>query len=332
MVEMMRDCSARRFVNRSVNRLEKRFLKHFLNPFFIQPVAVLVLLLTLTLSASAAHAMRAVFFQPQLKDMEIPEQRWPQIFASARALGMDTLVIQWSEYGTAFTGTREDAWLTQRVQEAAGAQLKIVMGLYADPDMFAQLDSSNDLLEGYLLPYLEKNRRLAQRWSALLLPDQLVGWYLPLEIDDRRWRDPKALEILTHYLAREVRQLSVVKDQPVYVSTFFRANISPVRYREMLTDLQRATGIRSWVQDGRGTAPLSSNEINLYLRTLTDCKQPAVAGVVYEVFKQIGPDQAFKAEALPPAQRKLALKQTAPCGLETVYFSLRYLVNFLPAN
>lgn len=332
MVEMMRDCSARRFVNRSVNRLEKRFLKHFLNPFFIQPVAVLVLLLTLALSASAAHAMRAVFFQPLLKDMEIPEQRWPQIFASARALGMDTLVIQWSAYGTAFTGTREDAWLTQRVQEAAGAQLKIVMGLYADPEMFAQMDSSNDLLEGYLLPYLEKNRRLAQRWSALLPPDQLVGWYLPLEIDDRRWRDPKALEILTHYLAREVRQLSVVKDQPVYVSTFFRANMSPVGYREMLNDLQRATGIRSWVQDGLGTAPLSTNEINLYLRTLTDCKQPAVAGVVYEVFKQTGPDQAFKAEALPPAQRKLALKQTAPCGLETVYFSLRYLVNFLPAN
>jgi len=294
----------------------------------MQPIAVLVLLLTLALSASAAQAMRAVFFQPQLKDMEIPEQRWPQIFASARALGMDTLVIQWSAYGSVLTGAREEAWLTQRVEEAASAQLKIVMGLYADPDMFAQLDSSNDLLEGYLLPYLEKNRRLAQRWSALLPPDQLVGWYLPLEIDDRRWRDPKALEILTHYLTREVRQLSVVKEQPVYVSTFFRANMSPGGYREMLTDLHRKTGIQVWVQDGRGTAPLSTNEINLYLRTLTDCKQPAVSGVVYEVFKQTGPDQAFKAEALPLAQRKLALKQTAPCGLGTVFFSLRYLVEF----
>ena len=202
------------------------------------------------------------------------------------------------------------------------------MGLYADPDMFAQMDSPNDLLEGYLLPYLEKNRRLARRWASLLPPNQLVGWYLPLEIDDRRWRDPKALEILTHYLAREVRQLSVVKDQPVYVSTFFRANMSPVGYRAMLTDLQRATGIRVWVQDGRGTAPLSTNEINLYLRTLTDCKQPAVSGLVYEVFKQTGPDQAFKAEALPLTLRRAALRQTAPCGLETVFFSLRYVVEF----
>ena len=328
MVEMMRDCSVRR----SVNRCVKRLVNQLVNWCVIQPVAVLVLLLTMASSASAAHAMRAVFFQPQIKDMEIPEQLWPQIFDSARALGMDTLVIQWSAYGTVFTGAREEAWLTQRVQEAAGAQLKIVMGLYADPDMFAQMDSPNDLLEGYLLPYLEKNRRLARRWSALLPPDQLVGWYLPLEIDDRRWRDPKALEILIHYLTREVRQLSVVKDQPVYVSTFFRANMSPGEYREMLTDLQRTTGIRVWAQDGRGTAPLSTNEINLYLHTLTDCKQPAVSGVVYEVFKQTGPDQAFQAEALPLAQRKNALKQTAPCGLETVFFSLRYVVEFLRLN
>ena len=325
MVEMMRDCSVRR----SVNRCVKRLVNQLVNRCVIQPVAVLVLLLTMASSASAAHAMRAVFFQPQLKDMEIPEQRWPQIFASARALGMDTLVIQWSAYGAVFTGAREEAWLTQRVQEASQAQLKIVMGLYADPDMFAQLDSPNDLLEGYLLSYLEKNRRLARRWSALLPPDQLVGWYLPLEIDDRRWRDSKALEILTHYLGREVRQLSVVKDQPVYVSTFFRANMSPVGYRAMLTDLQRATGIRVWAQDGRGTAPLSTNEINLYLRTLTDCKQPAVSGVVYEVFKQTtGPDQAFKAEALPLTLRRAELRQTAPCGLETVFFSLRYVVEF----
>lgn len=291
-------------------------------------IASCALLMVITLWVPSAQAMRAIFFQPQLIDMSVPERSWATIFSTTRSLGFDTLVFQWSEYGTTFSQGHEQSWLAARVNDASNAGLKIVMGLYADPDMFAQADAPNELMQDYLLSYLNKNRRLAEHWLGILPNGTLKGWYLPLEIDDRRWRDTKALEILTSYLSREVKNLSDIHDLPVYLSTFFRANMSPRVYRDMLDDLQRRSDIRIWVQDGRGTSSLTNNETQLYLHTLENCQQPAVAGVVYEIFRQSGPDQAFKAERLPAAQRKTALRQTAPCGLDTVMFSLRYVVRF----
>lgn len=284
--------------------------------------------LLISLWVPSVVAMRAVFFQPQISDMKIQEDQWPRIFAAARAQGFDTLIIQWSEYGSVFSQGNEQTWLASRVQDVLNADLKIVLGLYADPDMFAHADSPDELMRDYLLSYLKSNRRLAEYWTKHVAKDALVGWYLPLEIDDRRWRDPKAQDILAEYLSREFKSLHAVKDIPVYVSSFFRANMSPTGYKEMIGRLNRDSGVRIWVQDGRGTSPLTSNEIGLYLKTLADCRQPVVSGVVYELFQQTGPDTSFKAQALPLPQRESALKQTAPCGLDTVVFSLRYVVDF----
>lgn len=296
--------------------------------YLIRTWPVLPLLLSALMGASSAHAMRAIFFQPQLKDMSVPVTNWPQIFKAARAQGFDTLVIQWSEYGTIFNQDKEQSWLKARVDDAITAQLNIVMGLYADPDMFAQVDSPNELMQEYLLTYLNKNRRLAAYWQSNIEASAIKGWYLPLEIDDRRWRDMKARSILAQYLAREVKNISDIQALPVYISSFFRANTSPEGYLQILSDLHRESSINIWVQDGKGTSPLTANETQLYIQPFENCKQQNIAGVVYEVFRQTGTDAAFKADPLPLKQRSEALMQTAPCGLDTLFFSLRYVVDF----
>jgi hypothetical protein len=86
--------------------------------------------------------------------------------------------------------------------------------------------------------------------------------------------------------------------------------------------------LQIWVQDGVGTKALLPAETALYLRALTACDETPLAGLVYEIFRQVGPDHQFKADPLPAHQLEAALLQRAPCRGDSVFFSLRYLIHF----
>ncbi|MFC5581758.1 DUF4434 domain-containing protein [Rhodanobacter terrae] len=280
--------------------------------------------LTLLLATQLAGATTAIFYQPQLRDREIAQAQWPSMFAQVRARGFDTLVLQWTRYGDAFGDRAGHAWLLQRVREARAAGLRIVLGLDSDPAFFQRQEASTGELGGYLDTLSRRDAEVARQWAGDLGSEAIAGWYLPIEIDDRRWRDPAARRRLQDYLAAERRQLDGIVRRPVYVTSFFAGNMTPSSYAELLADLQRS-GVRAWVQDGAGTGRLNRGERELYLDAASQCAGMHAQGIVYEIFRQTGADKAFTASALPTVEAGAALAQRAPCGGDSVFFELRYL-------
>lgn len=280
--------------------------------------------LVLLLATLPAAAMTAVFYQPQLRDREVAQAQWPSVFAKVHARGFDTLVVQWTRYGDAFGDPAGHAWLLQRVREAQAAGLHVVLGLDSDPEFFQRQDASLVALDDYLRTLSRRNAEVARQWTDDLGSGAIEAWYLPIEIDDRRWRDPAARKQLLDYLSTERRQLDKIAQLPIYVTSFFAGNMTPSRYGEMLADVQRS-GVRVWVQDGAGTGRLSEGERELYLGAASHCEAVHAHGIVYEVFHQVGSDEAFTASALPVDEADSALAQRAPCGGDSLFFELRYL-------
>ncbi|MFC4763594.1 DUF4434 domain-containing protein [Dyella koreensis] len=280
--------------------------------------------LALLLAPLLAGATTAIFYQPQLRDRAVPQAQWPALFAQVRAQGFDTLVVQWTEYGDAFADPAGHAWLLQRVRDARAAGLRIVLGLGSDPAFFQRQEAAPSALDDYLLTLSRHNAAIAKRWAGELGSDTVAGWYLPIEVDDRRWRDPAARKQLQDYLATERRQLDGILPRPVYVTSFFAGNMTPSRYAELVADIEHA-GVRAWVQDGAGTGRLGGGERALYLDAANQCAGSHAHGVVYEIFRQTGEDKAFTAAALPAAEAGTALAQRAPCEGDSAFFELRYL-------
>ncbi|WP_064504905.1 DUF4434 domain-containing protein [Frateuria defendens] len=271
-----------------------------------------------------ACAATAIFYQPQLADRRVAESHWPGLFAQARARGFDTVVVQWVEYGPAFADQAGRAWLERRVREVRAAGLRVVLGLGSDPAFFERQHAPEDTLEGYLRQLADRDARLARAWTDELGEDAIAGWYLPLEIDDVRWRDAEARTLLVAHLERERRQLEAVLPRPVYVTSFFAGNMAPAPYTRLLEQIA-ATGVRVWVQDGAGTGRLNAGERGLYLAAAQRCGAAPVRGIVYELFRQTAHDAAFAAEPLAPAEAAPAMAQRAPCGGDSAFFELRYL-------
>jgi hypothetical protein len=272
-----------------------------------------------------AQAMTAIFYQPQLRDMDVPLERWPGIFAVAKAQGVDTLVIQWGRYGDAFDDPHGRAWLAARAQEANDAGLQLVLGLAADPAFYVRQQQPATVLAAYFRNLAADDIRVARWWLEALGPDRVTGWYLPAEVDDKRWRDDEARAALGVYARRVMAGVSDVAPRPVYMSGFFAGNMAPARYAQMLASLA-ATGVRMWVQDGAGTAVLSRAERQLYLDAALDETTAPAQGVVFELFRQRqAKDDTFRAEPRGADEAAAMLRQRAPAGADTVFFSLRYL-------
>jgi hypothetical protein len=271
-----------------------------------------------------AGASTAIIYQPQLRDQKVEAAQWPALFARVRAQGFDTLVVQWTEYGDAFSDPAAHSWLLQRVRDAHAAGLRIILGLDSDPAFFQRQEAPAAELGGYLHTLSQRNAALAHRWADELGADTLAGWYLPIEIDDKRWRDTDARKPLQDYLLAERRQLERIAQRPVYVTSFFAGNMAPTAYMQLLEDIQR-TGVHAWVQDGAGTGRLGEGERRLYLDAVGQCASAHASGIVYEIFHQTGSDTAFTAMPFSSAEVNRALIQRASCDGDSVFFELRYL-------
>lgn len=275
-----------------------------------------------------AHAMTGMIYQPQQRDMKLSDPFWPQVLSDLRKRGFDTLIVQWTQYGDMFSKGVEKKWLRDRLQDAVAADLKLVIGLYADPDSFSALEMPTDLLEAYFLKNTENNVDLVKEWISTLPEKSIVGWYLPMEIDDRRWRAKDDQLFLAEQLSRDVRVLKNLSHLPVYITSFFKGHSDVNGYKAMLDEIKKVSDVRLWIQDGVGAKTLMPAETALYLESLSVCHDTPIDGLVFEIFRQTGPDSNFKAEPLAANIKEKALLQRAPCDGDNVFFSLHYLINF----
>lgn len=290
-----------------------------------------MLLCCISITAQAGD-MRGIFFQPQRSDLSVPLPNWPQIFSEAKRKGFNTLVIQWTSYGDLFASKANQQWLQDRLMQALEADLKLVVGLGGDPEIFTRLKQPPPAVGSYLRKTNQMNNALASQWVEALPPDAIIGWYLPLEIDDREWRTKPARAELIKYLSRQVNELTNVRSVPVYVSSFFAGNMTPERYAVMLENIESQSKVHLWVQDGSGTNKLTSAERALYLNAVSQCSSFAVSGFIFEIFKQTQADNQFAAIPLDASKMSRALEQKNPCGGDNVFFALNYLIDFENPN
>jgi hypothetical protein len=289
---------------------------------------LLVTLLCLLSITAQAEEIKGIFYQPQQSDLTIPVEQWPQIFSAAKKKGFNTLVIQWTSFGDTFASTKKQEWLKDRIIEARQADLKLIIGLSGDPEIFTRLKQPPSIVGSYFRKMNQANVELAILWAKTLPAGSVVGWYLPLEVDDRQWRSIPAREELTNYLIRQVNDLNKVLPLPVYISSFFAGNMTPKSYVGMLENMTRQSNVHFWIQNGSGTNKLIPAERKLYLDAAGNCKGYSAAGLVFELFKQTRPDQEFAAKPLNPIEMSKALKQTSPCNGDNLFFALNYLIPF----
>lgn len=220
-------------------------------------------LLTLLLVSPFSFAMKGIIWQPQNRDSQVTDTQWQGLMSQLRLQGFDTLVLQWTRYGDAFTQPEQRALLFKRAAAAQQAGLKLIVGLNADPEFFMHQKQSSAALESYLNRLLAADLQQARLWSAApgVTP---AGWYISAEIDDLNWRSEAARQPLLTWLNNEQRLISDVSAKPVYISSFFAGNMSPDGYRQLLEHV-KATGVNVWVQDGSGVDKLTAEQRERYL-------------------------------------------------------------------
>ncbi|MCS2169548.1 DUF4434 family protein [Scandinavium sp. TWS1a] len=276
-------------------------------------------LLLLALFSPLACAMNAIFWQPQLRDNSIPPEQWRSLMQNVRQTGFDTLVLQWTRYGEAFSNGNELNLLQQRTTDARAAGLNVIIGLHADPDFFQRQKQTATALTNYLNRLRVADIQQAKKWSAYA-----DGWYISAEIDDLNWRNPGARAQLRQWLSTTRTQLTTVDNKPVYISSFFAGNMTPESYGRMLAEIHQL-GLQVWVQDGQGVNTLTRSERALYLDASAGCESLTPAqGIVYELF-QTQPGKTFNTKALSSTELTTRLTQKTACDKDRIYFSLRYL-------
>ena len=277
------------------------------------------LFLLLALASPFASAMNALFWQPQLRDGSVSEARWQTLMEDLHRQGFDTLVVQWTRYGDAFSSDAQRQRLQTQVDAARAAGLKTVIGLHADPDFFQRQKQSPAAQAHYL-----SRLRVADVAQAKIWASRADGWYISAEIDDANWRNTASRTRLIDWLRAAQSQLLTIRREPVYISSFFAGNMTPEGYRQLLEEI-RATGVRVWVQDGRGVNTLTANERERYLALSAGCNgQTPADGIVYEMFEAL-PGSGFRARPLAEGEQNARLSMPSSCGKDSLYFSLRYL-------
>lgn len=280
------------------------------------------LLLALMLASQGASAMTGIFWQPQLRDNQASSESWLSLMQAVRGQGFDTLIVQWSRYGDAFASADETTWLVERTAAARRAGLKVIVGLYADPDFFTRQHQPEQALENYLDRLRASDIAQLQHWleAAKVAPD---GWYISAEIDDHNWRSAAKRQPLLKWLNNTRSSLSELTDKPVYISSFFAGNMDPQEYAQFMQQL-RDSGLHVWIQDGSGVGKLTDAQRQLYLNASAGCNKGAAEGIIYEVFKS-QPGERFS--AVPKSRAEINALMAAPttCGKNRLFFSLRYL-------
>jgi len=265
-----------------------------------------------------AQAFSAVMWQPQLRDRQIPPAQWQQLMQQLPKQGVDTLVLQWSRYGDALNDPADQQWLLARAQDARHVGLKLAIGLYSDPEFFSRLHQPDTAVTQYFDRLRREDRQQAAQWVKILGTNAISGWYLSAEIDDLRWRNPAAQQLLVNWLTKSHQDLVQIADKPVVISSFFAGNMAPQQYRDML-NLLAGSGVKLWVQDGRGVGKLSAAQRQLYLDAIAACPTPAASAVIYERFISQADGHSFAPmTGSAPAKVK-------GCTKDSVLFELRYL-------
>lgn len=175
---------------------------------------------------------QGTFLQLWAVHKDWPEARWTELFGYLRALGLRTIVVQWSRY--------DDIDYRPEVERAVRAGFDVWMGLGYDSRWWRQ-PSPEIVLDAV---------------RGVTPIKGVSGFYLPQEVEDGTWADPRRLRALADSVRAVRRQF-----QPLAVSGFTNRAGNPAQVARFWHELQRRSQFdRLLFQDGIGAGKMSLAE------------------------------------------------------------------------
>jgi hypothetical protein len=252
--------------------------------------------LTAYLPASAAcPGLKGTFLQPTKAQIARPAAEWQQLFDELRAIGINTLFLQWTVldqkpvFQIARHETAADTPLASILDLAARSGIRVWVGLAMDSSYWEEIKQTPELLKPYFRKRLQDLAGFLDDLNATTAGAPFAGWYIPDEIDDRTWLDPVKRAVLKKYLAETVRQLRARRPgSKVAISGFSNSFADPDLLASFWTDVIRAAGIDLLLfQDGVGEGKVALEDIGLYYAALDRGVRSVGAqlGAVVELFR-----------------------------------------------
>ncbi len=276
--------------------------------------------------------VKGIFYQPWQSDLTLTRLEWEKRMVMLRAVGLNTLYLQWLQYGDIdFLNAQlknGGPFVQTILDTAAKEKIGVCVGLYADPGFFHSLNFSTADLDHYLLKLREKSLRTATTFHARYgRHPAFQGWYLPEEIDDLNWQSaPRRKLLKAHIRSLEQALKSMGGAKPVAFSTFFSGALSPEAFARFCQELLDASGCFILVQDGLG-GRMDISTTRKYHESLRRkiSKQDRICWIM-ELFNDELPGPAFRGKAIETHEfkQRLGVVHKSFMGKRLALFSLRY--------
>lgn len=280
------------------------------------------LALLLALLPCRAAQVGTTFVQLNREAGQRSVEAWVADFGKMREVGISAVIVQWSAEGDIayvkdrrLPQTEQYDTLPRLFEAAAHHGITLQLGLYSEPSFWGHITADGRVLRDFFLVRVARNevlqRVLVDRFGE---QDGFVGYYIPDEIDDLNWRNPRRRDALTSYLTLMVKRLGVNDpERPVAVSAFFKGRTAPRLFADNLFTLLQGTGIDAvLVQDGRGTRTSTGAHVGDYFEALTKRWGEDVTSLwaVVEAFTQTSAEgEPFSASAAAPARFSEQIKR-----------------------
>jgi hypothetical protein len=253
-----------------------------------------VSLMTNPSAGAMCQGLQGTFLQLTEAQLARPTAEWRQLFEEFRTIGINTLFLQWTVldrkplFQIARQETRANTLLPSILELAARSGIRVWFGLAQDSSYWEEIKQTPELLRPYFRKRLQDLVGFLDDLNATTAGAPFAGWYIPDEIDDRTWLEPKKRIVLKKYLAETVALLNTRRaGSRVAISGFSNSFADPDLLASFWADVIRASGIDLLLfQDGVGEGKVALQDIGLYYEALDRVVRElgAQLGAVVELF------------------------------------------------
>lgn len=240
-------------------------------------------------------APAGTFLQFWRTHLDWDETEWRRLFGYLEALRMGEVVVQWTRYD----GIDYRPLAERVLRWAEGAHVAVWLGL-AHESKWWQAAELGSIAERDLAWAKELPRGRARR-----------GWYLPEEIEERRWSG-RETELRAHW--RGLRKAL----RPLAVSGFWGGQMRPEELGRWWRAAARGSVDRVLFQDGWGAGPMTEGRWPGYSHELRRALGRRLT-VVVELFARAPGAAEFRAD---PAEWARVRRQMEWAGRNSVAFSV----------
>lgn len=271
------------------------------------------------------------FFQLTTEQKAWSQHKWDRLLRDWRALGLESLVLQWSRYDEVdfYSGKTESySALLDRIFRAARAHdIQLTLGLKYDPAFWERIDGSVAHRAVYFEQRRMEREQLLEELAHYSKHPNFAGWYLPDEIDDLNWRGSVRRAQLIAYLKTARQQIGRHSPHPVSISSFANGDLPADNWAAFWQEVLGQSGIdQLYFQDGLGVGKLEPAEVTLYLESMTQMPF-AAAGNLTVITELLEPDEQEGFRATSWSRLRQNMRLPAQLDLKAVAFAFHPYLN-----